>query len=86
MLHAASAVLLNRGIERRSHQGVISAFGQYLVKTGHISAEFHRHFIEAFDLRQESDYEPIAAVTEEQAQKIVIRAGEFVKACRRLCD
>jgi uncharacterized protein (UPF0332 family) len=86
MLHAASAVLLDKGIERHSHQGVISAFGQYLVKPGLISDEFHRHFRESFDIRQESDYEPIAAVSKEQAQKIISRAIEFVKACGKLCD
>jgi uncharacterized protein (UPF0332 family) len=86
MLHAASAVLLDKGIERHSHQGVISAFGQYLVKPGLISDEFHRNFRESFDIRQESDYEPVAAVSKEQAQKIISRADEFVEACRKLCD
>ena len=86
MLHAASAALLEKGIERHSHQGVISAFGQYLVKPGLIGDEFHRYFIESFDIRQESDYEPIAEVSKEQAQKIIARATEFVKACGKLCD
>jgi uncharacterized protein (UPF0332 family) len=81
-----TGVLLEKDIERHSHQGVIAAFGQYLVKPGHINAEFRQHFIEAFDLRQESDYEPIAAVSKEQAQKIISRAGEFVEACRKLCN
>jgi len=86
MLHAASAVLIDKGIETHSHQGVISAFGQYLVKPGLISEEFHRYFIEAFDIRQESDYEPIAEITKEQAQQIITRAIEFIKACSKLCD
>jgi uncharacterized protein (UPF0332 family) len=86
MLHAATGVLLEKGIERRSHQGVIAAFGQYLVKPGHISADFHQYFVEAFDLRQESDYEPVAAVTKEQAQEVLSRANEFVNVCLRLCD
>ena len=86
MLHSASAVLLEKNIERHSHQGVISAFGQYLVKPGLISEEFHRHFIESFDIRQESDYEPVAEVSKEQADKIMTRANEFVEACRKLCN
>jgi len=86
MLHAASAALLEKGIERHSHQGVISAFGQYLVKPGLISDEFHRYFRESFDIRQESDYEPVASVSKEQAHKIISRAEEFVEACRKLCD
>jgi hypothetical protein len=34
MFHAATAVLLSRGIERRSHHAVLSAFGEHIVKPG----------------------------------------------------
>lgn len=84
MFHAASAVLLQEDIKRSSHQGIISAFGQFLVKSGRIEQKFHRHFREAFDLRQQSDYEPIIDITIEQTRQVIQRAGEFVEACRGL--
>jgi len=85
MFHAAPAALLKRDIKRHSHQGLISAFGQFLVKAGRVEPRFHKYIAEAFDLRQESDYQPLAEVTEPQAGKVLERAKEFVDVCRKLC-
>lgn len=86
MFHAATAALLEKGIQRSSHQGIISAFGRFIVKTGLIEQEFHRHFREAFDLRQASDYEPTVQIDAGQAEQTLNRAKEFVAACRQLCS
>ncbi len=85
MFHAATAALLHRGVSRRSHQGVIAAFGQTFAKSGLIEPRFHRYLADAFDLRQESDYQPVVHLTNEQAREMLERAREFVAACRRLC-
>jgi uncharacterized protein (UPF0332 family) len=86
MFHAATAVLLKRDIKRHSHQGIISAFGQFLVKPGNVEPKFHKYIAEAFDLRQESDYQPLVEITEQQANKVFERAREFVEVCRNLCE
>ncbi len=85
MFHAATAVLLREEIKRSSHQGIISAFGEFLVKPGRVEQKFHQYFREAFDLRLQSDYEPIVDMTIEQTQQIIQRATEFVEACQKLC-
>ena len=85
MFHSATAVLLVEDIKRHSHQGLISAFGQFLVKEGKVEPRFHKYFAEAFDLRQESDYQPVAEVTEQQALIVLDRAREFIEICRNLC-
>jgi len=85
MFHAASAMLLDKEIKRHSHQGLISAFGQFFVKQGLIDAKFHKYITEAFDLRQESDYQPMTEISEKQAGKLLERAKEFLDACRKLC-
>lgn len=85
MFHAASAILLDKDVKRHSHQGLISAFGQIFIKPGYIDAKFHKYLIEAFDLRQESDYQPTADISEKQAGKLLERAKEFVEVCRRMC-
>jgi len=51
MFHAATAVLAVKGIKRSSHHGILSAFGEYLVKPGLIKQEFHLYLREAFELR-----------------------------------
>ena len=40
MFHSATAALLHNGIERHSHQGIISAFGQIFAKRATISRWF----------------------------------------------
>ncbi len=82
MFHAATAVLLGHGIERSSHKGVISAFGEFIVKPGHLPASLHASFRKAFDARQEDDYLASPSETAEKAELLLQEASEFVVACR----
>ena len=82
MFHAATAALLALGIERSSHRGIIAAFGESLVKGGHMDARHHAAFRKAFDARIESDYLPEPAETIEKARAILDEAREFIVACR----
>jgi len=86
MFHAATAALLHRGITRRSHQGVIAAFGQVFAKSGHVDVRLHRRFADAFDLRQESDYLPVIRLVDEKAHEVLGWAKEFAAVCRKLCE
>ena len=86
MFHAATAALLSKDIIRHSHHGIISSFGREFIKTGLIDPKFHKYFIEAFDLRQESDYHPLVDITSEQANKVIERAKEFLDICRIICQ
>jgi uncharacterized protein (UPF0332 family) len=85
MFHAATAALLTKDIVRHSHQGIISSFGREFIKTGQVEQKFHKYFAEAFDLRQQSDYQPVVEITHRQANNVVEMAKEFVEACRNLC-
>jgi uncharacterized protein (UPF0332 family) len=85
MFHAATAVLAVKGIKRSSHRGILSAFGEYLVKQGLIKKSYHQSLLEAFELRQQTDYDPIANVDMSQAREVLDNAINFVDACRKLC-
>ncbi len=86
MFHAATAVLLHKGIERSSHGGIISAFGQFITKPGLVDPTFHKHLVEAFTLRNDCDYLAPFNPEESQARTTLERAKEFVQVCRQLCD
>ena len=45
VFHAASAALLWLDIERARHAGVQAAFGEFLIKSGVIEAEFGRIYL-----------------------------------------
>jgi uncharacterized protein (UPF0332 family) len=84
MFHAATAVLLHNGVERRSHGGIISAFGQFITKPGLADPKFHRYLVEAFTLRNDCDYLALFEAEEPQARTTLNRAGEFVDIRKQL--
>ena len=84
MFHAATAVLLEDGIERSSHKALISAFGEEVAKKGRLDAKYHRFLIDAFEWRSESDYFADPGETEEEATESIHRAEELLTACRGL--
>jgi len=86
MFHAATAALLLHDIRRSSHHGLLSAFAEHFVKTRRVTPEFFEHFREAFERRQQADYEPLADVDHQTARESLNRAIDFVDACRRLLD
>jgi len=84
MFHAATAVLSVKGIKRSSHRGILSAFGEYLVKPGLLEKRLHQSLREAFELRQQTDYEPIVDINSQQARETLEQAVQFVDACKKL--
>ncbi len=85
MFHAATAVLLSRGIERSSHHAVLSAFGEHIVKPGLLDHKFHAYITKAFTRRNECDYLAFTVADKPEVETIFIRSEEFVDACRKLC-
>jgi uncharacterized protein (UPF0332 family) len=86
MFHAATAVLLTKDVKRSSHSGIISAFGELFTATGTIDPAHHKYLREAFDLRQESDYEASIEISKVEAESILNRAMNFVDACLKICN
>ena len=86
MFHAATAALLAKDIERTSHHAIISAFGELIVKKGHLEQKFHKYIIEAFTLRNDCDYLAPFEPEKSQAAATLQRAKEFVQECRESCQ
>jgi uncharacterized protein (UPF0332 family) len=55
IFHSASAALLWLDVERVRHSGTQSAFGEYLVKPGHIEPELGKIYSRARKAREEQD-------------------------------
>ncbi|PRC90986.1 HEPN domain-containing protein [Solimicrobium silvestre] len=83
MFDAAKAGLLKSvpGIDPtigKTHSGLISAFGQHLVKTGLVPVEFGRAFNRAHDIRQVADYTG-DLIEIAQVESLIQQAIEFVE-------
>lgn len=86
MFHSATAILLNINIQRSSHHALISAFGEFIVKKDLLGRKFHRYLLDAFSARNESDYLPIANASKEEADSMIKKAKEFLKAAKEYLE
>jgi len=84
MFYAAEAVLLEDGAEFSSHGAVHGAFGERLAKTERVDPKFHRYLLDAYRARQSVDYDAPADIRPEDAETLVQRAQEFVRAVRQV--
>lgn len=81
MFDAARAVLLATGVPDagRTHSGLISAFGNHLVKNGPISKEMGRLLNRAEEIRLVADYTG-DSVELSEAREMIEQAETFVAA------
>jgi uncharacterized protein (UPF0332 family) len=77
--YAASAMLLTKGVERRKHSGVISAFRECFVKPGLIEAEYSSVYGEALVIREDADYAFEIPIDFDMAKTVLYQARRFVQ-------
>ena len=82
--HWARALLVSKGIEPKTHRGVIQLLGLHFVKNGRLSYKVSAMLAHLETYRELSDYTSASQFTEEQAQAEVARAAQFVAKCRAL--
>lgn len=76
---AAETALLVLGETRSKHSGVISAFGNLLVRRGQLDEEAGRLLRSLFERRNEADYSPVDVPLDE-ANAAIRDAGRVVGA------
>jgi uncharacterized protein (UPF0332 family) len=86
MLNAATAALLAKEVRSDARQAIVSGFNDAFVKTGLFDEKVYKYFRQAFNSRAESGDASFASVDHGQAQADLLRAKEFIAACRVLCD
>jgi uncharacterized protein (UPF0332 family) len=82
--YAASALLLNEGIDTSKHSGVIALIHQHFVKSGKLSKEQGRNLNWLFELRSVGDYGVSLHVAQGDAQRAVNTAKDFFEAVKAL--
>ena len=78
MFYSAEAALLKKDMTFSSHKAVISAFGQYFVKTGIFDKRMGRDLNIIFGERQLGDYESTFSISEDNARRAFETAQGFV--------
>lgn len=82
--YAASALLLHQGFDTSKHSGVIALIHQHFVKSGKLKKEQGRNLNWLFELRSVGDYGVSLHVAQEDAQRAVDIAEDFLKAVNSL--
>nr|WP_129731753.1 HEPN domain-containing protein [Parabacteroides goldsteinii] len=76
--HAASALLINAGIEARTHTGVRQMLGKEFVQTGILSRDMSKFYTNLYSKRQNSDYEDFINYTVVDIDDLYPQAVEFI--------
>lgn len=83
VFHSARAALMAKGIETRSHKGLISQFALHLVKTGVIEEEYGDILRQEKEDRETGDYESFRTFGKREAAKCVRDAEFFMKRIQK---
>lgn len=86
MFYSASALLIQNNLVRHKHSAIISAIGQYFVKSGRLEARFHQMMIAAFEDREVVDYNVAWNASSDEADKRYLSACEFVEAIKKVLE
>ena len=82
--YAASAVLLNEGLDFSKHSGVIAFIHQRFVKTGKVSNEQGKDLNWLFEIRSVGDYGVTAHVSQPQAERAIQAAENFISTIKAM--
>ena len=82
IFHSMRAVLMleEENTQQSKHSGVISVFRQRYIKEGIFSKEHSRTISDAFEIRNEADYDVSYIISKESVVEQINRAEEFLKA------
>ena len=82
--YAATAALLAEGLESGKHSGVIALVHQRLVKTGKMDKEQGKDLNWLFELRDVGDYGVTVHVSQQDAQRAIEVAENFLRVIKSL--
>ena len=80
--HWAKALLLTKGMESKTHRGVVQLVGLHFVREGLLPPEAATLLSQLEDAREMGDYTPSAHFTETNAREMIGRAKDFLESCR----
>lgn len=82
--YASVALLLDDGVERSKHSGVIAYIHQKFVKTGKLNREQGKDLNWLFELRSIGDYGVTVHISRQEAEKAIATASSLIKSIKSL--
>jgi uncharacterized protein (UPF0332 family) len=82
--YAVSALLVNEGIDAKSHAGVRQMLGMHFVRTGKFPIPLSKFYTDLYDNRQIGDYEDFIYFDEQTTSELYPQAVELVKSIEEM--
>lgn len=86
IFNAARALLAEEQVDFKKHSAVISYFRREYVKTSLFDVKFSAYIGNAFDARNDCDYEDFFIASRSQAEEQYQHAVEFVEAVKKYLE
>ena len=86
MFSAVRALLALDAVDFSKHSGVISYFQKEYIKTGKMEVKYSKSLSQAFQIRNNADYQDFFVVSRRDAEEQFERAEEFLNAVKLLFD
>ena len=84
--YIVSALLLQRGYDTRTHNGIITLFSLKFVKTNIVGIEEGRLYRSLFELRQTGDYDELVFIDKEDIEMRLTPAEKFIETIENLIN
>ena len=83
VFHAVNALLIHDGHEAHTHRRSHAIFGMHNIKTGVFPKEYGRHYSTLQTMREESDYNCVYNVTQQEIEDGIEPAKQFIAAIQK---
>lgn len=83
IFHAMRAVMALDGEDRKKHSGVVAYFQENYIKNEIFDKEFSYIIKNAFQIRQESDYEDFCIISKEEVEEQLKNAKKLITSIER---
>ncbi len=82
--HAAKALLLIKGVEPKTHEGIERMFSLYYIKTKEFDLTIGKTIGRLMKMREEADYYPEIPFTKEESDEAIKMAKDFLEKTNQL--
>jgi|YNPNPStandDraft_1061719.scaffolds.fasta_scaffold00274_17 uncharacterized protein (UPF0332 family) len=81
--HSAKSLLLLKGVDPKTHEGVERMFGMYYIKTGEFNIKIGKAIGRLRKMREEADYYPEIPFDYEDSKEAIALAQDFLQKAKQ---
>ena len=81
--HSAKSLLLLKGVDPKTHEGVERMFGMYYIKTGEFDIKIGKTIGRLRKMREEADYYPEIPFDYEDSKEAITLAQDFLQKAKQ---